>query len=83
MKRTGMVGMDIQILDGRVLRMVPGGTFDCQGSFTTIAAGSDFRMLGISKGDSEMAASSLGNATRAAMNDALQKTRDALLNARR
>lgn len=78
MKRTGMVGMDIRIIDGRSARITPSGTFDCQGSFTTIAAGSDFSVLGISGGGSEMAASSLGQATRAAMNDALSKTHESL-----
>jgi len=78
MKRTGMVGMDIRIIDGRSARITPSGTFDCQGSFTTIAAGSDFSVLGVSVGGSEMAASSLGQATRAAMNDALTKRHGSL-----
>lgn len=83
MKRTGMVGMDVRVLDGRIARVTPGGAFDVQGSFTTIAVGGDVSVLGISGGNSEMAASSLGQATRAAMNDALLKTHDSLLNARR
>lgn len=83
MKRTGMVGMDVRVLDGRIARATPGGTFDVHGSFTTVAVGGDVSVLGISGGNSEMAASSLGQATRAAMNDALQKTHDTLLNARR
>lgn len=78
MKRTGMVGMDLRIVDGRSARITPQGTFDCQGSFTTIAAGSDWSVLGISGGGSEMAASSLGQATRAALNDALLKTKESL-----
>lgn len=83
MKRTGMVGMDLRVIDGRIARVVPGGAFSSQGTFTTIAAGSNFSMLGFSSGGGEMAASSLGQATRAAMNDALLKTRDALGNAQR
>lgn len=82
MKRTGMVGMDLRIVDGRSARITPGGTFDCQGTFTTIAAGSDWNVLGISGGGSEMAASSLGQATRAALNDALIKTHESLSNVR-
>jgi curli biogenesis system outer membrane secretion channel CsgG len=82
MKRTGMVGMDLRIIDGRTARITPGGSFDCQGSFTTISAGSDFSVLGISGGGSEMAASSLGQATRAALNDALVKAHDSLSNVR-
>ena len=78
MKRTGMVGMDLRIIDGRSARITPQGTFDCQGSFTTIAAGSDWSVLGISGGGSEMVASSLGQATRAALNDAMVKTKDSL-----
>lgn len=83
MKRTGMVGMDVRVLDGRIARATPGGTFDVHGTFTTMSVGGDVSVLGISGGNSEMAASSLGQATRAAMNDALQKTHDSLLNARR
>lgn len=80
MKRTGMVGMDLRIIDGRVARIVPGGSFSCQGSFTTLSAASGVGFLGISSAQGESAASSLGNATRAAMNDALQKTHDTLIN---
>ncbi len=83
LKRTGMVGMDLRVIDGRIARVAPGGSFACQGSFTTIAAGSDFSMLGVSSGGGEMAASSLGQATRVAMNDALTKISTALKAARR
>jgi curli biogenesis system outer membrane secretion channel CsgG len=78
MNRTGMVGMDLRIVDGRVARTVRGGAFDCQGSFTSIATGTDFGMLGFSSGRTASASSSLGQATRAAMNDALVKISDAL-----
>lgn len=83
MKRTGMVGMDIRVLDGRIARVTPGGAFDVQGSFTTVSAGSDISVLGISSERGQMASSSLGQATRAAMNDALLKTHATLLNAKR
>lgn len=83
MNRTGMVGLDLRVLDGRIARVAPGGAFQSQGTFTTLSAGADLSILGVSSGNSEMAASSLGQATRAAMNDALQKTRAALLNAQR
>lgn len=83
MKRTGMVGMDLRVLDGRIARVTPGGAFDVQGSFTTVSAGSDISVLGISSERSQMASSSLGQATRAAMNDALLKTHDTLMNAKR
>jgi len=78
LKRTGMVGMDLGILDGRIARYVGGGTFACQGSFTTVAKASNFSVLVVSSGKGEAAASSLGNATRAALNDALQKIHDAM-----
>ena len=81
MKRTGMVGMDVRVLDGRIARVVPGGAFNSTGTFTTISVGSEFSMLGFSSGGGEMAASSLGQATRAAMNDAFTKTHDSLQNA--
>lgn len=83
LKRTGMVGMDVRVLDGRFARVTPGGAFPVHGSFTTIAVAGDVSMLGISGGNSAMAASSLGQATRAAMNDALQQTQQSLLNAKR
>lgn len=83
MNRTGMVGMDLRVLDGRIARVAPGGAFQSQGTFTTMSAGANLSVLGVSSGNSEMAASSLGQATRAAMNDALQKMRAALLNAQR
>lgn len=83
MNRTGMVGMDLRVLDGRIARAVPGGAFDCQGSFTSIAAGTDFGMLGFSSGQTASASSSLGQATRAAMNDALVKIKAALSNAKK
>ena len=78
MKRTGMVGMDLAVLDGRIARYVGGGTFNCAGSFTTVAVASDMNVLGFSSGQNMEASSSLGNATRAALNDALKKTCDAL-----
>lgn len=83
MKRTGMVGMDIRVIDGRSARIAPGGAFSSQGSFTSMSVGSNFEMLGFSSGGEASASSSLGQATRAAMNDALLKVRDALRNAHR
>ena len=81
--RTGMVGMDLRVLDGRIARVAPGGAFQAHGTFTTLSAGANLSVLGVSSGNTEMAASSLGQATRVAMNDALQKARAALLNAQR
>jgi len=83
MKRTGMLAMDLRVLDGRIARVTPGGAFDVRGSFTTVSGATDFSMVGVSAGNAESAASSLGQATRAAMNDALIKTRDTLSKANR
>jgi hypothetical protein len=74
MKRTGMVGMDLQIEDGRAARLVSGGAFNSSGSFTTISAVSGLSVFGTGGGNANFAASALGQATRAAMNDALTKT---------
>lgn len=81
-KRTGMVGMDLAIVDGRTARYVGAGTFSCQGSFTTVAKASNVSILFVDSGKGEMAASSLGNATRAALNDGLGKIHDALAGTR-
>jgi len=75
-KRTGMIGMDLQVLDGRRARLVQG--FNCSGSFTTVTSVSGVSVFGIGGSDSHFAASALGQATRAAMNDAEQKTMNAL-----
>lgn len=82
MQRTGMVGMDLGLLDGRIARYIGGGAFACQGSFTTVAAAGSVSVMGISSGQGQSAASSLGNATRAALNDALKQVHDALVNVR-
>lgn len=83
MKRTGMLAMDVRVIDGRIARVTPGGAFDVRGSFTTVSGATDFGMIGVTAGNQEAAASSLGQATRAAMNDALIKTRDTLARAQR
>ncbi len=82
MNRTGMVGLDLRIVDGRIARAVRGGAFACQGSFTSLSAGTEFGMLGFSSGKTAAASSSLGQATRAAMNDAVQKIHDAMQSVR-
>ncbi len=74
MKRTGMVGMDLQIENGHTGRLLPGGAFNSSGSFTTVSAVSGLSVFGVGGGNADFAASALGQATRAAMNDALTKT---------
>lgn len=75
-KRSGMVGMDMQLYDGRTSRLLRG--YNSSGTFTTESATSGLSVFGIGGGNAEFAASALGQATRAAMNDALLKTSDAL-----
>lgn len=76
MKRTGMVGLDLQLLDGRNARIVRGYT--ASGTFTSMSKVRGTSLFGIGSTDSEFAASSLGQATRAAMNEALMNTSEAL-----
>lgn len=70
-RRTGAVGMDLQILEpasGRILSSIVS-----HGSFTAESASSGLAVFGIGGGESKFAASALGQATRAAMNDALRQ----------
>jgi curli biogenesis system outer membrane secretion channel CsgG len=71
MRRTGSVGMDLQMMDPRNGRIV--GTAVCAGKFTSEAATSGFSVFGIGGADTAYAASALGQAQRAAMNDAVQQ----------
>lgn len=74
--RKGMVGMDLQLIDGRTGRIVRGYT--CSGTFATQSAVNGKNIFGFGNRSSEFAASALGQATRAAMNEALRQTADAL-----
>ncbi len=71
MKRSGMVAMDLKIIKGSNNRRA--GSFKCAGTFTTMSASSGMSLFGIGKGGNEFAASALGQATRAAMNDAIEQ----------
>lgn len=69
--RKGMVGLDIQLVDarnGRILR-----SCSCAGTFTTMSSIEGFSLLGTGGGDAKFTASAVGQATRAAMNDAVKK----------
>ncbi|MBI1785179.1 hypothetical protein HYR69_08545 [Candidatus Sumerlaeota bacterium] len=79
--RKGMVGMDVQVMDGRTGRLVRG--FNSSGTFTTMSATSGISIFGIGGGNAEFAASALGQATRAAMNDSVTKTSQVLATAPR
>jgi hypothetical protein len=74
--RQGTVSVDLTLLDGRNGRVIR--AYNCSGTFTTQSATNGMSILGIGGGNAQFAASALGQATRAAMNDAVQKTADAL-----
>ena len=71
MRRTGAVGMDVRILDPASGRIV--GSFPAAGKFTAAAASSGISVFGIGGADTAFAASALGQAQRAATNDAVQQ----------
>lgn len=68
-RRTGSVGLDLRLVDPSSGRMA--GTVVSHGNFTAESASSGFSMFGIGGGESAFAASALGQATRAALNDAV------------
>ena len=74
--RSGSVGMDLKILDGRSARFVE--SVSCAGTFSTATGSVQSSMMGFSNHKDEFAASALGQATRAAMNDAMVKISSAL-----
>jgi len=75
-RRTGAVGMDLQVVEPSSGRMV--GTITSHGSFTSESATSGFSLFGVGGGESAFAASALGQATRAALNDTLKQLTDQL-----
>ncbi|MGZ8946594.1 MAG: CsgG/HfaB family protein [Methylococcaceae bacterium] len=75
-RRTGAVGLDLQIVEpdsGRIM-----GNIVSHGSFTAESASSGVSVFGIGGGESAFAASALGQATRAAMNDTVKQLSDKL-----
>ncbi|MBL1264837.1 hypothetical protein [Candidatus Methylomicrobium oryzae] len=75
-RRTGAVGMDLQVVEPKSGRMI--GTIVSHGSFSAESASSGFSLFGVGGGESAFAASALGQATRAAMNDTLKQLSDQL-----
>ncbi len=75
-RRSGMVGMDMQLYDGRTGRILRGYT--ANGTFTSVSATSGASLFGIGGGDAAFASSALGQATRAAMNEAITETYNTL-----
>ena len=76
-EKKGMVGLDIRLVDGRSGRVV--GAFKATGTFAAASATSGFSLFGIGKEEHEFAQSVLGQAVQAAINDAVRKISDALL----
>ena len=71
MRRTGSVAMDLQIISPNTGRIV--GSFVSSGKFTSESATSGLSLFGVGGGGSAFAASSLGQASRAALNDAVRQ----------
>lgn len=75
-RRTGAVGMDLQVVDPSSGRMV--GNIVSHGNFSAESASSGFSLFGVGGGESAFAASALGQATRAALNDTIKQLSDQL-----
>jgi curli biogenesis system outer membrane secretion channel CsgG len=75
-RRTGAVGLDLQVVEPNSGRMV--GTIVSHGSFTAESASSGVSVFGVGGGESAFAASALGQATRAAMNDTVKQLSEQL-----
>ncbi len=71
-----MVAVDVKDVDGRRGRQI--GQMTCEGKFESQAAVSGFEILNSGGGGAEFAASTIGQATRAAANDCLIKAAEAL-----
>lgn len=75
-RRAGSVGLDLQLIEPSSGRMV--GVVVSHGSFSSESAVSGFSLFGVGGGESAFAASALGQATRAALNDAVRKLTEQL-----
>ena len=74
---TGMVAFDVQIVEQRTGKIV--ASFDAAGTFTSESSSSSGRIFGIGGSEGQSASSAVGQALRAAMNDAVSKTAEELL----
>lgn len=70
-RRTASVGMDLQLVNPRTGRLV--GSFHAAGKFASVSKTSGVSVFGVGGGESAFAASALGQAMRAAVNDAVRK----------
>jgi curli biogenesis system outer membrane secretion channel CsgG len=71
MRRTGAVAMDLQIVEPDSGRII--GTVSPAGRFTSESATGGLSVFDVGGGETAFAQSSIGQVTRAAMNDAVQK----------
>lgn len=74
--KKGMVAFDVQVTErgsGRIMT-----SFEASGTFKAASQYSGISLFGISNRKAQFASSALGQALRVAMNDAVQKTSDAL-----
>lgn len=76
-QRTGSVAMDLQLIDPVSGRLF--GSIIASGSFVSKSSSSGVSLFGIGGGGSAFAASSIGQATRAALNDAVVKINQKLI----
>jgi curli biogenesis system outer membrane secretion channel CsgG len=77
LQRTGVVAFDVQIVDGRTLRVVD--AFRSTGTFSARSDAKSFSLFGYSNRRNEFAQSVLGQAAQAAINDAAARIRAAVI----
>ena len=75
--RKGMVGIDINLINHNNNRVIDG--FRAAGTFQNSASVSGLSVFGMRGGDSDFAASALGQALRVAINDAVKKIHGGLI----
>lgn len=75
-ERKGMVAFDLQIIEKNSGRIID--SFEAAGTFKAQSAINGISLFGISNAKTQFASSAIGQALRAAMNDAVQKTSDSL-----
>ena len=70
-RKAGMVAIDLQVINGRTLRVV--SAFRASGTFKAAEAKSGWSLFGYSERSHDFAQSVLGQATQLALNDAAQR----------
>ena len=75
-ERKGMVAFDVQITEKNTGRTI--SSYEAAGTFKAQSAVSGLSLFGIGNRKAQFASSAIGQALRIAMNDAVQKTVDAV-----